>query len=207
MARRFPSRKCAVCAHPERFKIELQRAGGASCKSLAEKYGLPSLHCVWNHWRHHVSDKTKAELIVGPVQMHELAQRAAAEGMNILDYVALLRTRLLALFSNGAEVGDRHSASSLAGRLIELLRFQAQLSGQLAEYGRAGVNIVNNVAVLNSPDFARLQAAIIAALNPYPEARAAVILALRSLEVADEPAGTPLSLEASSVGGESYAAA
>jgi hypothetical protein len=70
--------------------------------------------------------------------------------MNILDYVALLRTRLLALFSNGAEVGDRHSASSLAGRLIELLRFQAQLSGQLAEYGRAGVNIVSQSFLFSS---------------------------------------------------------
>jgi hypothetical protein len=72
-------RQCAVCRHPERARIELLRAGGASYDSIGSKFGLHR-DAVWRHWRDHVSPERKAQLLTGPVQLHELAERAPNQG-------------------------------------------------------------------------------------------------------------------------------
>jgi hypothetical protein len=164
---------------------------------------------VRRHWQNHVAAEAKAEMLAGPVALAEIAKRAAAENLSIIDYVALLRNRLLALFSAGADAGEKHHCSAIAGRLIELLRFQAKLSGELLDYSKGGTTIVNNVAILNSPQWSQLQAVVLTALTNHPAARRAVIEALRGLEenTAPEAAGTSLRLEASQSDGDTYAVA
>jgi hypothetical protein len=64
----------------------------------------------------------------------------------------------------------------------------ARVTGQLGELARSTINITgNNIAILNSPQFATLQATLLRALAPYPEARGAVVLALRDLDAAPAP--------------------
>jgi hypothetical protein len=51
------------------------------------------------------------------------------------------------------------------------------------------VNITNNVAVLQEhPAFMRMQAAMLRALAEFPDARAAVVAALRGLDAENAPA-------------------
>jgi hypothetical protein len=192
-------RRCAVCRHPERARIELLRAGGASYDSLGTKFGLHR-DAIWRHWRDHVSVETKAQYFAGPVQLHELAERAAVEGLSLLDYLSIVRSTLLNLFQSAAQAGDRHGASVTAGRLLQCLTEIGRLTGELGKIGTCGVTVTNNVMVLNSPAFAQLQSVILRALAPYPEARLAVVGALRQIETEPEPAAAPLTLEALSVG-------
>jgi hypothetical protein len=192
-------RRCAVCRHPERARIEMLRAGGASYESIGSKFGLHR-DAVWRHWRDHTSPERKAQLLAGPVQLHELAQRAAAEGLSLLDYLSVVPSVLMAQLQAGAEAGDPHGTSATAGRLLQCLSEIGRITGELARIGNAGVTVTNNVMILNSPAFGQLQTVILRALAPHPGARADVILALRQLETEPEPVAAPLALEARLVG-------
>ncbi len=80
--------------------------------------------------------------------------------------------------SAASEIGDGNALALLAGRLHENLRDCARLTGEL-QRGPL-LNIQNNVLV--NPDYSRAIARIVSAVAPYPEAREAVIAALRNLD-------------------------
>jgi hypothetical protein len=79
---------CQVCDHDERWRIELLRAGGASLDSLATKFGVHR-DAIWRHWQKHVSDEMKAGYLAGPVQLQDLAAKAAETGGSVLDHLTL----------------------------------------------------------------------------------------------------------------------
>ena len=81
-------------------------------------------------------------------------------------------------FGAAAEVGDSNSLALLAGRLHENFRDCGRLTGEL-QRGPL-LNIQNNVLV--NPDYTRAIARLVSAVSPYPEAREAVIAALRDLD-------------------------
>lgn len=191
---------CCVCKHPERYRIERLRAGGASCESLGRKFDLHR-DAIWRHWRLHVSDGTKAQLLAG-LSIHDLAKRAEAEGMALMDYLGLLRGVLTRMFMAAAEASDRQGVAVLSSRLLECLREIGRLTGEIAKIGHGNTTITNNVAVFNSPAFAQAEMAILSALGPYPEARVAVVAALRSIQPE-----TSLSIEAPKVVEGSYVSA
>ena len=83
-----------------------------------------------------------------------------------------------------SEIGDGNALALLAGRLHENLRDCARLTGELQQGPL--LNVQNNVLV--SPDYARAIAVIVSAVAPYPEAREAVIAALRDLDAASTSA-------------------
>ena len=71
----------------------------------------------------------------------------------------------------------------LAGRLHENFRDCGRLTGEL-QRGPL-LNIQNNVLV--NPDYMKAIARIVSAVAPYPQAREAVIAALRDLEAESAP--------------------
>src|SRR5690349_24359795 len=81
--------------------------------------------------------------------------------------------------------GDGNSLAFLAGRLHENFRDCGRLTGEL-QRGPL-LNIQNNVLI--NPDYTRAITRIVSAVAPYPEAREAVIAALRDLDTAS--ASTP----------------
>jgi hypothetical protein len=180
----FPPSRSA--RHAQRGRIEWERSAGVSCRVLAVKYGFNDQSTVWRHWHKHVTDEQKAQYLAGS-NIHELAERCATEGLTVLDYLAVVRTTPLDLFQASAQAGDRHGATLTSGRLLECLREIGKITGELGKISNTGVHITNNVAVLSSPAFGHLQAAIISALAPYPDARQAVIGALHQLEAEPEP--------------------
>ncbi len=89
---------------------------------------------------------------------------------------------------------------ALAGRLNEVLRSIGSISGELGDMARS-ITINGNVLnVMNHPQLANLQANILTALRPFPEAKGAVIAALKSMDAvpvdgaasASPPDGTKL---------------
>ena len=173
------SNQCRVCAHPDRYRCELLLAGGASVRSVATKLDL-SPDSVWRHWTRHCSSDRKAQLIAGPLKLNQLAERAAEEGLSLVEYLSLIRTVLLGQFTTCAEAGDRHGTAVIAGRLLETLREIGRLTGELNRIG--GVNVTNTIMLVNSPAFAELQTMLLERLAAFPEARAAVLQGLRDLD-------------------------
>jgi hypothetical protein len=194
-----PNGRCKICAHERRYEIELALVSGVSCRAIGRKYEV-SRDSAWRHLTSHVPPERRAQLIAGPLKPAELAERAADEGLTLLEYVAIVRNSLMARFLAASEADDRQGTALVAGRLLDCLRLTAQLSGDLQ---RAAAPITNNVLVMNSPLMADLQSMLIARLRPYPDASRAVLDGLRELSARALQGAAPASpalLEGSVVG-------
>jgi hypothetical protein len=190
MARKLSTR-CQVCRHDERWRIELLRAGGASLDSLAAKFNVPR-DAIYRHWHAHVSAEMKAGYLAGPVQLQELAAKAAETGGSVLDHLHAVRTVLMGHLASMTEAGDGRGAAYVAGRLTATLEVIARVSGELGDLARSTTyNITNNnIAMLTeNPAFLKVQASLLRALADHPDARAAVVAALRALD-GDAQAGS-----------------
>ena len=208
MARKKTGPRCQVCKHPDCWRIELLRAGGASFESLAAKFGVDR-DAIWRHWHDHVTAEAKAGYLVGPAELATLAEKAAIEGDSVLDYLRLCRTVLTGQLAAMTEAGDGRGAAYVAGQLTRTLEAIARVTGEIGELARSTININGNVSILtDSPAFARVQATMLRALAPFPDARGAVVLALRQLdeENAQPPAATKIIEHLPRTGGSNVAA-
>jgi hypothetical protein len=118
--------------------------------------------------------------------MEELAAKAASEGVSVLEYFRIIRATLMQQFQLAASLNDRNGVAILAGRLTETLRAIGSISGEMGNMAVNNLTINNTTTILNSPVFASLQANLLTALAPYPEARAAVVMALRHMDEENE---------------------
>jgi hypothetical protein len=179
--------RCVVCAHTERSRIEFGRVSGASLDSLAATFKI-SRDAIWRHCNKHLSDDARADYLAA-VPLKDLAAAAAEEGVSVLQHLSIVRATLMRSFQLAASVNDKQGVATLAGRLTETLRAIANITGEMGNLAANSINITNNTTILNSPVFASLQANLLGALAPFPEARAAVVMALHAM---DEP--TPMKL-------------
>jgi hypothetical protein len=182
MARPKGSRtgRCQGCNHLERVRIERLLAAGASIKAAARKFAI-DYHALRRHWKNHVSAEARAEYIAGAgASKDQLEAIVADEALALIDHYRIVRGMLYKGFSAAAELGDGNSLALLAGRLHENFRDCGRLTGELQQGPL--LNVQNNVLV--NPDYTRAIARLAAAVAPYPEARDAVIAALRDLDAA-----------------------
>jgi hypothetical protein len=179
----WPMSRCTICAHPEKWRIELLRAGGASLESLAQKFSVGKV-AIHRHWHNHVTDEMRAGYLAGPVQLQELAAKAADTGTSVLDNLHAVRVILMGHLATATEAGDGNMAANIASRLTHTLETIAKISGELGALAtNATFHITNNVQLLaESPAFMRVQACLLRALAPFPDARAAVVSALRECD-------------------------
>jgi hypothetical protein len=159
--------------------MEVLLVSGAGRRAVAKQFSV-SPDAVWRHGRAHISQEQRAQILGGPVKLQELATKAAAEGVSLLEYIAMLRSSGLHRYFAACEAGDDQAAALLMGRLTDLLRLQGQFSGDLS---KAGAQITNNTLILASPLMADLKGMLFERLLPFPEARAAVIQGLRELSL------------------------
>ena len=196
--------RCSICRHPNRTLIERAHVAGASSNAIAAKYEA-TRDTIWDHCKHHMPPDLRAQYLA-EIPLAELAQRAAEEGLSLLDYLALIRATLMQQFRTAASVGDRNGTSLIAGRLLQTLAQIGNLTGEMARLG--GSTTINNTAVfMNSPVFSDLHAMLIRQWQDYPDALAAVLSGLRELEARETraigqaaPRATAIDLEAGHVG-------
>jgi hypothetical protein len=183
-----PSGRCQGCNHPERVRIERLLAAGASIKGAARQFDI-DYHSLRRHWTNHVSAEARASYVTGAgATKDQLEQFVADESLGLIDHYRIVRGALYKGFTAAVELGDGNFLSLLAGRLHENFRDCGRLTGEL-QRGPL-LNIQNNVLV--NPDYTRAIARIVSAVAPYPEAREAVIAALRDLD-AESASGPALS--------------
>jgi hypothetical protein len=168
------------------MRIERLFATGASIKGTARKFEI-DYHALRRHWIKHVSAEAQAVYIAGTgATKDQLEEVVADESLALIDHYRIVRGALYKGFSAASEVGDGNALALLAGRLHENLRDSGRLTGEL-QRGPL-LNIQNNVLV--NPDYTKAIARIVSAVAPYPEAREAVIAALRDLDAMS--AATPM---------------
>jgi hypothetical protein len=199
---------CTICRHEHRALIESSRLAGASLDSVAAKYSV-SRDSIHRHMKSHVSDDLRAELLAA-VPLEQLAAEAAREGLTVLQYLSLTRATLVRQMQLASSVNDHHATATVARALNETNRLIAGITGELSTIAaRNNINITNVAVLQEHPEFARVQATLLRALEKHPEARADVVAALRSLDAETSPAATPrpanpdmklLELEAAHVG-------
>lgn len=172
-------RPCTVCRHDERALIDAALVSGTPARQLAARYGLSD---------DSVSRHNAAHLPVRLVQAAAAGEAAQADDLlaevrKRTDRVARLADVAEGLIRRAYEAGDLRTAAAAvnaatgASREVRgCLELLAKLRGELDE--RPQVNIVL------SPQWHLVRAALLEALLPYPQARAAVASRLMSLEVA-----------------------
>lgn len=116
--------------------------------------------------------------MAGPLKLSELAEKATSENVTLIDYLSMIRSVLMARFLAAAETGDNGNTGLLSGRLTELLRLQASVTGELS---KAGSVVNNNTLIMASPIMSELQTMLMARLRPYPDALREVVDGLRQL--------------------------
>jgi hypothetical protein len=176
------AKRCTICGHPDRVLIEATRVAGASLDSIASKHNV-TRDAVFRHCKNHLTDEARADYLA-QVPLKELAAKAADEGVSVLEHFRIVRATLMQQFQLAAAVHDRHATAQIAGRLTEVLRAMATITGEMGSLAANSITI-NNTTVLNSPVFASLQANLLHALGPFPEARAAVVATLRQMDEQD----------------------
>jgi hypothetical protein len=191
---KFKSKKgpqCTVCRHPDRVRIEALRLAGASLDAVAGKFQI-SRDALHRHMHRHVSEADRLQHI-SDVPVRELAQRAANEGVSLLDYFSIVRGILLQQFQLCASVNDRNGVAILGGRLTEILRAIGAASGEIMKSPL--VQNINSINITNSPIFLDLQQMLIRRLANHPAALSEVIAGLQELETrssAPRPTAAPM---------------
>ena len=171
--------RCQGC-NLERARIERLLAAGASIKGTARKFAIDH-HALRRHWINHVSAEARAGYIAGAgATKDQLEEIVTDESLALIDHYRVVRAALYKGFGAASEIGDSNSLALLAGRLHENFRDCSRLTGEL-QHGPL-LNIQNNLLI--NPDYTKAIARIVSAVAPYPEAREAVIAALRDLDAA-----------------------
>ncbi len=153
-------RRCTVCAHPQLGAIDRALVDGQPAPMVAAIYRELSDDAVRRHKEAHLPERlSKAR------DIHEML-----EADDLLGQVRTLQRQALAILAKASTTGDLRTALGAIGQARGNLELLAKLLGELRE------TPVVNVVVL--PEWIALQALILQALEPYPEARQAVAAAL-----------------------------
>ncbi len=159
---------CSVCRHPEVLKINAAlSADKPNLTKIAIKFGLGRMSVT-----RHRTDCVPV-LAAPPPDAAAIEQEIAAslpDGASPREKMDALYARVEGLMSGAERKKDYSTAIKAARELRGFLELSFKLSGEIDQ----------TVTVFSGPIWLTVQTNIIAALEPYPDARAAVLRALAS---------------------------
>jgi hypothetical protein len=156
-------RRCTVCDHSERHSIDETLLTGAPYRSVAKRFGL-SESAVYRHNTEHLP----AHLL----KAREVEEVARAD--DLLEQVRYLQAHALDILERAEKAGDLRTALAAISQARGNLELLGKLAGELDERPVVNLHV--------SPEWLELRAVIVGALEPYSEARGAV---LRAIEGSD----------------------
>jgi transposase-like protein len=154
--------QCTICTHEERQAIDAALlAGETSLRNIAKHYDT-SAAALYRH--------KGAHLPAAMVKAQEAVEIARAD--NLLDQVKQIHAVTLSILAQAEKTGELRVALTAVREARGNLELLAKLLGELQ--AQPTVNVL-----VASPEWTATRARLIAALGPYPEARAAVLEAIR----------------------------
>jgi len=157
-------RTCTVCTHPDRAAIDAALVAGEPNRRIAARHAVTEQALR----RHQMADHIPARM----AKAQEAAEVAQAD--DLLWDVRTLRSKAYSLLLQAEAAGDIRTALAGVREARGCLELLAKLLGELDD--RPQLN------VLVAPEWITLRAALLEALRPYPDARAAVSGRLVALE-------------------------
>jgi hypothetical protein len=179
MARKITRARCSICSHKERARIEFARVSGVSLRTIEATFAV-NMQAVWRHMANHVTPDQRA-LYLADVDLKGLAERANAESLSLLDYLAITRGTLMLQMQAAAGCNDRSGTAALAGKLLQALQLIGEFTGEMLRLNPHTVN--HNVTVfMTSPLYIEFEQMLIDALSDEPSALAKVLAGIDRLE-------------------------
>jgi hypothetical protein len=158
------ARTCTVCSHPEREAIDRALVEGQSSGKLAGRYRTLDERAIRRHRSNH--------LPTALARAREAEEVSRAD--DLLEQVVGLQDRALTILGRAENSGDLRTALGAIREARGNLELLAKLLGELDESPQ--------VNILVSPEWITVRTALLKALTPHPEARAAVAGRLLQLE-------------------------
>jgi hypothetical protein len=152
-------RTCTICEHRRLEEIDRALVGETSNLSVSSLFGV-SESAVRRHKANHLPAK-----LVLAAKAEEVAQADA-----LLEQARDLQIRTLAVLEAAEETKQHRIALSAIREARSNLELLAKLLGELDERPVVNLNV--------SPEWLELRAVIVGALEPYTEARGAVLQAI-----------------------------
>jgi hypothetical protein len=152
-------RRCTVCDHPERHSIDEALVTGAPYRRVAKRFER-SESAVYRHKTEHLP----AHLL----KAKEVEEAARAD--DLLDQVRNLQAHALDILERAEKAGDLRTALAAISQARGNLELLGKLAGEIDERPVVNLNV--------SPEWLELRGVIVGALEPYSEARGAVLSAL-----------------------------
>jgi len=169
-------RKCTICNHPSRSDIDTALLLNGSFRQISAQHNV-STGALQRHKNDHLTERL-AEVQNARNEALRLAGQKAAlemgaqvfEAQTLLDQVHNLRQKAIHLLDRAEASGDIKTALAGVREARGCLELLAKIEGQLDNRSQVNIAVV--------PEWVELRTAIIQALEPYPEAREAVMNAL-----------------------------
>ena len=157
-------RTCSICTHEDRHTIDRALVGGeGALRTISDHFSVSKTALIRHKDAHLPAALVKAREAEDVVRADEL-----------LSQVRGLQDRTLAILSASEAAGELRTALAAIREARGNLELLAKLLGELDEAPR--------VNVLITAEWAAARTALVDALGPYPEARAAGAAALLGLE-------------------------
>lgn len=163
-------RTCTICTHAERADIDQALIAGEAFRDIARRCRV-SKDAIARHKAHlpaHVAKAAEAQTV--------------AQADDLLASVQRLRERLETALTKAEAARD---VAALAREARETARLLLEVEGRL----RQGAHVQVAVALVQSPEWVSLRSRMLRALEPFPDARQAVIASLSEVSPNGQPAG------------------
>ena len=153
--------KCSICKHPEVDAINKALVDGVGISDMVRQYGF-SRDTFYRHKNRHLPQAL--------LKAQEVKEVAVAD--NLLEQVKGLQAKTLGILNRHEGKNDRIALSAIreARSNLDLL---GRLLGEIDNSPKVAVLVAN-------PEWVHLRTLIIEALEPYPEAKRAVVYAIQS---------------------------
>jgi hypothetical protein len=180
----------SITKHPDRAQIERDLAVGIPVRRLVRKYGV-GRDALYRH-RKRLPPQLKAAMLAQSLRPGvDLDELRTVESEGLLVHLASQRARLLLWQDACASAEQFQVASAISAQIHRNLELVGKLVGEFAQH-----HVTTSVSVLLSPQYLELRSALLRALQPFPDARAAVVDAIHRLETKAAQQARPPVLEA-----------
>ena len=159
------SKPCTICRHKKRAEIDKALVARATFRGAAAKYGVSKSSLM-----RHYDDHLPASLVKAQ------DAKEAAEADDLLAQMISLRDEALGILEKAKEAEDLSTALNAIRVTQGTVELLGKLAGQLRD--------APTINLVLSAEWQAVQANVLTALDPYPEARLAVAHALGESGVA-----------------------
>ena len=152
-------RRCTVCTSPDRPAVDQALVNHRPFRGIARHFGLKTDALIRHHDAHLADFLVKAK-----------AAEEVAEADDLLAELRSLRDRTYRLLEQAEKAGDTRAAFTGVREIRSTIELLAELVGKLDRKPTLNLWV--------SAEWLELRVQILTALQPYPEARLAVVEAL-----------------------------